>query len=104
MTGQELADYLLSCEVSEERHSDTVTIAVRRSGYLPYYRELTTHRTGMQRKVIIFSKRIIRKIIRFIIEPICTEQSSLNEYYGQELNRLKAELDECKEKIKQLEK
>ncbi len=103
MTGQELADYLLSCEVSEVGQ-DMAAITVRRSGHLPYYRELTTHRMGIQRKVIIFSKRIIRKIIRFIVEPICMEQSSLNEYYGRELSRLQAELDECREKIKQLEK
>jgi hypothetical protein len=78
-------------------------VTVRRSGYLSYYRELTTHRIGIQRKIVIFSKRMIRKIIRFIVEPICMEQSSFNEYYGRELSRLQAELDEWREKIKLLE-
>jgi len=54
MTGQELADYLLSCEISAGGQRDMTAVTVRRSGYLSYYRELTTHRMGIQRKIIIF--------------------------------------------------
>ena len=104
MTGQELAEYLLNCEILDARYENTTSVTVRRSGYLPYYRELTTHRTGVQRKIVNFLKKIIRKAIRFVVEPICTDQSSLNEYYGRELDRLQTELDEYKKKIKQLEK
>jgi len=104
MTGQELADYLLSCEISDAEHGNTTGVTVRRSGYLPYYRELATHRTGVQRKIVIFLKKVIRKMIRFVVEPVCIDQSSLNEYYGRELDRLQVELDECKKRINQLEK
>jgi len=103
MNGQQIADLLLNSNISRLEQDNITGVKIGPSGYLPYYRELTTNNVGLKKKIILFGKRVIRKLIRFVVEPICIKQSSLNEYYNREIATLQKELNECKERLNKLE-
>jgi O-antigen chain-terminating methyltransferase len=52
-----------------------------------YYRELETHRKAL-RKVVLLGKRIVRKLGRFLVEPICQDQTSFNASVTASINAL----------------
>lgn len=101
MTTQEVVDALLSQQNIERSAYDANTgINI---GQIAYYRELETNKRGFVGSVIVFIKRVIRKLVRFVVEPICIQQSTINQYYWREIEVLREELRVCKEQIDRLE-
>lgn len=101
MTTQEVVDVLLSQKnIERSVYNDNTGIKI---GQIAYYRELDTNKRGFVGSVIIFVKRIIRKLVRFVVEPICVQQSTINQYYWREIEVLQEELRNCKEQIDRLE-
>jgi len=43
----------------------------------PYYRFVVSERKGIG-KLIVFTKRVIRRVLKWLIEPICAQQSAFN--------------------------
>ena len=42
----------------------------------PYYRFVVSERKGIG-KLIVFTKRVIRRVLKWLIEPICAQQSEI---------------------------
>lgn len=102
MTTQEVVNVLLSRQNTEHAilEDDNAGIKI---GQIIYYRELETNKKGFVGSAIIFMKRVIRKLVRFVIEPICIQQSTINQYYWREIEVLQEELRICREQIDRLE-
>jgi len=53
----------------------------------PYYRVIVSHRKGIG-KLIVFVKRVIRRLLKWLIEPICAQQTAFNSEVTPSIGRL----------------
>lgn len=74
-----------------------------------YYRPLASRRVRFMR-ITIFIKRVIRKLNKFLVEPICSDVSEFNRIASMEFKRmgiyvngLRNALDNAQARIEQLE-
>jgi len=72
---------------------------------IPYYRDLVNHKK-LLKHINVFLKRLIRKLLKFLVEPIVQEQSDLNkniikilDVYQNELVKKDKEIKELQERI-----
>lgn len=103
MTTQEVIDTLLHSHIEIRDNQNDDNGGRKDIGQLVYYGKLETDKKGFVGKVILFIKRVIRKLVRFVIEPICIQQSSINKYHCREIEVLQEELYDCKVRIEKLE-
>lgn len=69
---------------------------------IDYYRPLTSHRFKFMR-IVIFFKRVIRKLNRFLMEPICNDVSEFNKIASMEFKRMGMYVNCLNARIEQLE-
>ena len=73
---------------------------LERSSELTYYRPIDSKR--FLGKIITFIRRVIRKVMAFLIYPITYDQSSYNAHIATTMRKIEIELEEQKETIGEL--
>jgi len=75
----------------------------------PYYRVIVSHRKGIG-KFIVFTKRVIRRLLKWLIEPICEQQTAFNSEVTPSIGRLveaqvdtRVNISKIHERIEELE-
>ena len=68
------------------------------------YRPITSHRRPFLAAIILFIKKVMRRCIKFYIEPIADQQTEFNTASVRLLESMLAEQDEMQNKIRELEK